>query len=425
MRPPLSANQRHHITFPGFVIFFLLLAFKSNDALTLPQFFAEDVSIFFKEQLGHSLPQLWVPYAGYLHVVPRMVAWLGGLLDASKAPLVYNLCAIILSAASLAYACQRMRDIIPLPLAAVTFLAVPISGEILGTITNVQWFLQFVIATACLTEPRSLVGKYRGLRDIALLAVALTGPFSIILALLIGCITAASWLDRRFSLRLFEGHLATWTARCDRRALAMVTMGALLQLVIVLTHAPKNTEAQRGLLELLHITFTDLAPIHTFGKDFLTGNGWLVVYVIAVTCLFFGKGMDGSKRITVLAMLCFACGEMFAPVRLKEVTPLYQFLLSDRYFYVFKVVFWWAAYASLVSWGSLRRADAAKIVTLFVALVAVNNIEHMRRPPFADLHWKQNARDLKVSGPHTIFVNPPGWGVIIDVPPSEPKEHVR
>jgi hypothetical protein len=425
MTLPSFHTPRRHGAFPAFVLLFLVMAFKANDALTVPQFFAEDVSIFFKEQFGHAFPQLWVPYAGYLHFVPRTVAWMGTWFDPAKAPLVYNLAAVILSAAAISYTCHRMRGIIPLPLAILTFVAVPVSGEILGTITNAQWFLQFVIAAACLTEPTSPPAWHRWLRDAVLLVIALTGPFSIILVLLLACITLVSWLDRRFGVGLFEGHLATWPSRIDHRAVAVVAAGAVVQVAFLVMHVPEKAETQKDMFELLRITFTDLAPVHVFGKDFLTGNGWLVVYVLGVAALVFGKALDGRKRLVVLAMLAFACAEMFAPVRLKEVEPLYQFLLSDRYFYVFKVVFWWAAYAAIVARGSLSRTDAAPVVALFVGLVAAANIDHLRRPPFADLHWKQAAKELKTPGPHTIFANPPGWGVIIDGPPADAREQQR
>ncbi|QWT18707.1 hypothetical protein KPL74_13250 [Bacillus sp. NP157] len=423
MSHPAIQPSNHRSAFPAFVLLFLVMAYKANDALTIPQFFAEDVSIFFKGQLGHVLPQVWVPYAGYLHFIPRVVAWIGSWFGSAKAPLVYNLAAVALSAGAISYTCHRFRDIVPLPLAMLTFIAVPVSGEILGTITNAQWFLQFVIAAACLTEPSTAAsGRRRWLRDACLLAIALTGPFSIMLVILLGGIALASLVDRRAGWSMFGGQLANWTARVDRRAVAAVAVGAVVQVGFVLGHAPEKSEAQRGVLELLRITLTDLAPIHTFGKDFLTGNGWLVVYAIGVVALVRGGRMEGRKRLAVLAMLAFACAEMFAPVRLKEVEPLYQFLLSDRYFYVFKVVFWWAVYAAIVTQGSLSRADAARIVTLFVALVAAGNIDHLRRPPFADLHWKQTARELRSPGPHTVFTNPPGWGVIIDGPPADPSK---
>ncbi|UPG95354.1 hypothetical protein [Luteibacter aegosomatissinici] len=405
--------------FPAFLLAFLVLAFKSNDALTLPQFFAEDVSIFFKGQLGHSLPQLWVPYAGYLHVMPRLIAWIGTWFGIAKAPLVYNLAATLLDAAAVAYTCHRLRSVVPFPLAMLTFMAVPVSGEILGTITNAQWFLQFALAAACFTEAENSPGWPLWVRDLALFLLAVTGPFSIFVMLVVGGLAAASWLDRRLRMGLFEGYLATFSRRFEPRVIASIGAGAVIQVMVLLTHAPESSGEHQSMFHLLRIAFTELAPIHVFGADFLTGNGWLVVYALLFWGLIAGKHVDGGKRLVVLAMLVFASAEMFAPISMRDVTPVYQFMLADRYFYVFKVVFWWAVFTAVVAKGSLSRHEAALTVATFIGLVAVTNPDHLRRRPFVDYHWKQTARELQEPGPHTVYSNPPGWGVVIETPARE------
>lgn len=415
----MNLIQHRTRAFPAFLLAFLVLAYKSNDALILPQFFAEDLSIFFKGQLGHSLPQVWVPYAGYLHVLPRIVAWIGTWFGAAKAPLVYNLAAILLDAAAVAYTCRRLRTVVPFPLAMLAFMAVPISGEILGTITNAQWFLQFALAAACLTEPnqtRTGPTWTTWARDLALFVLAVTGPFSIFLMLLVGGLAIASWIDRRLRMNLFEGHLATFPRRFEPRVIAAIGAGALIQVIVLLTHAPESSGEHRGVFHLLRIAFTELAPIHVFGADFLTGNGWLVVYVLLLWALVTGKHIEGGKRLTVLAMLVFASAEMFAPISMRDVTPVYQFMLADRYFYVFKVVFWWAVYTAIVARGSLSRSDASLVVALFIGLVAVTHPDNLRRRPFVDYHWKETARELRIPGSHTVYANPPGWGVVIEIP---------
>ncbi|WP_285405840.1 hypothetical protein [Luteibacter sp. ME-Dv--P-043b] len=416
----MTTTTSRSVVFPAFLVAFLLLAFKANDALTVPQFFAEDISIFFKEQLGKALPQLWTPYAGYLHVIPRIVAWVGSWFGVAKAPMVYNVCAILLGAAAVSYTSYRIRHIVPLPLTLLSFVATPLSGEILGTITNAQWFLQFVLAAACFTKPvpLSAESRYPWVRDTALLLIALTGPFSIMIMIMVSGLALASWADRRLRIGCFDGHLASLNKAFEPRVIYAVSAGALVQLAVLLTHTPEKSEAQKGVLELLRITFVDLAPIHVFGANFLTGNGWLVVYALLVGSLVFGRGMGGDKRLSLLAIFIFAGVEMFAPVRLKEVAPLYQFMLSDRYFFIFKVTFWWVLYAALVSRMVVSKIEASLIVAIFVTLVALANIEHLRRQRFADLHWKETAKQLDQPGPHTIFSNPPGWGVVIDTQPS-------
>lgn len=414
----LDVKQSRGQAFAGFLIIFLILAYKANDALTLPQFFAEDVSVFFKDQLGHSIPQLWLPYAGYLHVLPRLVAWMSTLFGMAKAPLVYNLSAIVLDAAAISYTCFRLRSVIPFPLALFSFAAVPLSGEILGTITNAQWFLQFALAAACIAEPNIATAKRSLIRYVAVFLVAVTGPFSIILMLIVVGLCIASWLDRRLTLNLFDGHLATFPHRIERRVTAAIAVGAIIQVVVLLTHAPETSGEHRAIIQLLKIAFTELAPIHVFGMNFLTGNGWIVVYAVLLWSVLVGKQMNGSRRLFIFAMFTFASAVMFAPISMRDVTPVYQFMLADRYFYAFKVTIWWLIYAALVSRGTLSRSEAAFAVATLIGLVAIANPDHLRRQPFVDYNWKETAKSLKSPGPHTIYANPAGWGVVIDVTPS-------
>ena len=58
-----------------------LLVVRRADALTNPQFWAEDATIFFKTAFEQpTLASLLAPYAGYLHLVPRCVALICGRL---------------------------------------------------------------------------------------------------------------------------------------------------------------------------------------------------------------------------------------------------------------------------------------------------------------------------------------------------------
>src|SRR5258707_11015955 len=78
---------------------FLLLVLRRPDAITNPQFWAEDGPVFFFGQISHTgLSALMVPYAGYLLGVPRLVAAFAALFPASSAPLIFNLFALAIAA---------------------------------------------------------------------------------------------------------------------------------------------------------------------------------------------------------------------------------------------------------------------------------------------------------------------------------------
>ncbi|WP_312930666.1 hypothetical protein, partial [Stutzerimonas nitrititolerans] len=106
-----SRSLREQISF--FLVILFALAYKCNDALSTPQFWAEDATVFFSDQFGHAWPQLFSPYAGYLHTLPRLVAWAASWLSPGKAPLIYNAAAIVLCALAIALTCRRLRNYLP------------------------------------------------------------------------------------------------------------------------------------------------------------------------------------------------------------------------------------------------------------------------------------------------------------------------
>ncbi len=415
--PQNSWITRERIAF--FLIILVAMAYKSNDALSNPQFWAEDATIFFKEQFGTSLPQFFTPYAGYLHFVPRLVAWIASWLSATKAPLIYNASAILLATAAIVVTCSRMKSYVPVWIVALSFLAVPGSGEILGNITNAQWFLQFALAALCLTPMQVACGWMVWMRPLAALAMALTGPFSIVLALIIASILATAYLLRRIKLDPFNGALGEFAATRDWAALTATCFGAIVQAAFVITHPPVKGEGQDGLFPLLKITFGELVPIHTFGSSFLTATAWLLLFAVIIGTLVFSKRIEGRSRLIVLGFVAFAAAETFAPVRLKEVAPLYQFMLADRYFYLVKVVLWWAAWLSMSGGSRRSRWNASVATTALLCLVAVTNQQYLRRPAFVDFDWRSHAKQLETPGSYTVPLNPQGWGVIIDSKASE------
>jgi hypothetical protein len=58
----------------------IILFYREPDGFLNPQFWAEDGVIFFTQNLTFGLSAFWKPYAGYLHLTPRIIAYLCGFL---------------------------------------------------------------------------------------------------------------------------------------------------------------------------------------------------------------------------------------------------------------------------------------------------------------------------------------------------------
>ena len=185
-----------------FLISFGLLFAKSPDALLRPQLWAEDGAIFYAQQLGRSWPQLFVPYAGYMNFIPRLVAWLLAGVSPAYIPLSYNFSAIILSAACITYAVKTMSPLFGAGVALSAFFLTPDIGDIFGSITNIQWFAQFGLIFAVFASFREQ--RPSVIRHVAVVlfifAAALSGPFSVFDAAVIALSWSAAAAGRRMNL---------------------------------------------------------------------------------------------------------------------------------------------------------------------------------------------------------------------------------
>ena len=149
-------------------------------ALLHAQLWAEDGSVHLVDQTLYGAGAIVRPYRGYLHLIPRLIAWTAAhLTGVVHWPFVYNLLALlVVTGVYLRYASPRLR--LPgKPWIILGFALVAINGEVFLNITNLHWVTSFLILAQFLIDrPKSPLSW--GL-DLLVLAVAgLTGPFIIV-----------------------------------------------------------------------------------------------------------------------------------------------------------------------------------------------------------------------------------------------------
>jgi hypothetical protein len=233
----------------------------------------------------------------------------------------------------------------------------------------------------------------------------------------------ASALVKRLEMDPFDGGLSRFVSSRDRYAIWPMAVGAIVQVCVLVTHPPSEHTIAQPLVRTFKATFTEIVPIHSFGNDFLTGNSWFLIYALILAALLFTRKADGRARLIVIAFLAVAIIECLAPMlRVAELTPMYSLGAADRYFYLIKVVWWWAVWLALCS-GSRRSHHNATLMTMaLIGMVAVTNTQYLRRPGLDDLKWREHASVLSQPGQHTIPVNPGGWSITLQVATPERQE---
>ncbi len=142
----------------------VMLALRRPDALLNPQFWAEDGSVYFSDALVKGPASIFVPYAGCLWILPRIVALGVSLLPAVWAPFVFNAIALTVDAACCALlslpayrhliASDRIRTGCCLLFAA----AICAGDELIATLTNIPWYLALAAAGVVALSGKSLAG---------------------------------------------------------------------------------------------------------------------------------------------------------------------------------------------------------------------------------------------------------------------------
>lgn len=371
----------------------VLLAARNPWALLRPQLCAEDGSVFLvqHDQLGAGA--ILQPYQGYLHLLPRIVAWLTGrLFDVAAWPLGYNLGALVVTTALLLrFASPRVvlpgRPWLVLALAFVVH-----TGEVWLNITNLQWLAAFFLLLQLgMTPPTSTTGRVGDL--LIALAVSLTGPFSLLL-----------W-------PLFVWRWYRSRDRDTALVLLAVSAGAAIQTWLLVTHpAPAEVTGPIRPLMLSAVLGSRLVAWPWLGPTVAQALPLPGLAALGAVALGIGVGWiarpDPRRELRLMmlfaAIVLAASGAWRARADTWETANLTN---GDRYFFIPRVLVLWLviwefdAKPRAVAW----LAQAAWLLTIFQELP-----QHIPPAP-RNYHWADHCDAIRQGRPANIPTLPEGW----------------
>lgn len=413
---PVRRSLRHApslLTVAGlFLVSVLVLASKAPDALTVPQFWAEDGAVFFLAQHGRAMPQLFEPYAGYLHALPRLVAWIAGGFSAVHAPLIYNLCALLIGAAALTSLRRLDRLGVGFLLAMVPIALAPTNGEVWGTITNVQWVTQFYLVSALV---RLFLGDDDSiplLRAVAAVAVGLSGPFGIfaVAAALIGTLWSR-WFGGP------EARVRRAGAPISAEWIILGLCAGIQILTIVNAGGTKVADAPAALDA--YLVFVESMPLHVFGTRLVPT--WLFLGVLGALFVFVLKRSTAPQRTALVAIAAFVALQLAAAAHKcasDQPEQLLSFGFGDRYFLLFKVTFWWLVAIAI---ARVAPSKAGYLPTAALVVLLGGNAAMMpgalQRQPYQDMNWADYAKRIDAGEGVDVPINPPSWRIHVPARP--------
>jgi hypothetical protein len=368
------------------------------------QLWAEDGFIFLDEAILHGWQSIVIPYAGYIHVVPRIITYLSLQLSEILGqgivwvPTIMNACTIALSSLCAVYICSSkfhwIGGIYFRMLLSFFILVFPEAYEIFGNVTNIQWWLgilEFFLLWNVLQSK-----KIPDWSDTILLSiVVISSPNGLIVlpALLWGYFCVNKNKLNFGALKIF----------------LILTLTLVQVKFLLATRIPKEIDIalflKKTIGSVLNHLFGNLLLGQSVNTLVLSITGAFLLLVV----LFFSRRLFNKLYIP----FAFLCSIIFITIFGSE-------RISSRYIFLPTVVlFSILMYEGREQWR--ERAEnifsIAKIVlfALFFLLISLRIIKNYEIAPHFSFPWKKQAALYDPQGKISFCfpINPCDWSVSI------------
>ena len=408
----------------SFLTLIVVTFIRRPDLLRWPTLLVEDATIFYNQQVVQGASAIFLPYNGYLHIVPRLIALLGTIVPTSWAAIVFVDSSVLIAAACgaiFSFDCYRtliksdfLRFFFP-----VLIYSASLIGSHMGNVTSLLWFL-LMAAFLMLVIPADTASAMSRHTVIAIasagLLISLSQPMCILLA-----------------------PYALWKLKVFRQWSRLIPTALLLGMVI-----------ENG------IFFAVTPYIHRAVRFSELGHQIMVAIANRVIlCSFVGlrvaEHMDCSKRTATLTLIC-ACICLAAVLLLKRrrngiailLAILYVMFVSvaialsgrlegsqfqslcqttnweeERYFLPGGISLFYLLIAVLDTFPLPNLASSFLLLAIFVPAL-VNNFPIGRT--HYNAHWRSHAKEINAwlsarrtcePAAETDVLGHPGWLIVL------------
>lgn len=266
--------------------------------VSMDTIWAEDGRVFLSQAVEQSTWEaVTAPYAGYLHLVPRLLTEPATLLPVSAAPATFTSMATLATAGVALVVYRAVRPHVHSPelrLALALYVALlPVGREVVGNVANLHWYLLFAAFCVLLWDARSRAGVT--LTVVILVGTALSDPFVVVLLPLV-------------LLRLLVVPAARSWVVAGSTLLATAVQGLAVVQAPSRTMQPELNPAQLGVWYVSRVLSAGLWGEELSGSDGPVslrnlGLGAIAGIVVIVMAM---AARRGSSRVVPAACACLA-----------------------------------------------------------------------------------------------------------------------
>lgn len=414
-----------------FLFLVVLLLLRKPDLLASPQLYAEDATVFFRDQLVTPRIAVFLPYNGQFHLVPRLIALLETLLPIGAYAVFCSLASVLVQALCLGiFFMPWNRWLIPndlLRAAVCVIMATALEGaEMIGFSGPLMWYL-FLAGVLLLFRPQPAEPspRRRWLSLASMFVIALSAAPLVTLG------PAALWLavkargERRFvALAMLAGLFVqsfglAFSARSDQRAIAtkgILMLGWKLGTAVVVSWIyPGLITPLAGKSAAIFISqYPSIGP------------ALCIVIVLSVLLTWMLTTAAPKERLRLVIAIYIALSTIASVLYTRNLIPFSEILtghaplLPPRYFVLAGALLLYIA-CLLIERLPLRdpRLQAGCLIVLFASGIYHNFSQPPYDPQFV---WKnivprveqwRMARAQGQSTPSAVLVAPAPWTIYL------------
>lgn len=405
-RLPMTEKPALWVALAGVMLFL-----RVPDWFVRPRLWAEDGNQFFLAAHRDGASALLLPFAGYLHLVPRLIAWLGERVDPCLIPAVYVYSSFAFTLFVVARVFSSRLDLPGKPLIALAIVAVPHTNEVYLNLADLQWIAALsLVLTLLLRDPGDALDWVGDL--VVLFLAGLTGPFSVLL------------------LPFFVFRALCRSTRASWVILLLALSTALVQGWLIYSNPlVMPPDFPRGPFELRNLAavLSSRVLLALFGAQcwaYRVSRAFVLVAgavgFAAIARLAFLK--DGFRKERVCMLLIGLAIVVSSVARIRDDLWDYRDMINgDRYFYIPRILAIWLVSSCLLRVG--KRSYPLALSAAAAGLFAVSMVPYVEAPDFTRHHvergyfeWHIYCDRLRAGQEVEIQVSP-GWKFIV---PSRP-----
>lgn len=380
MTRPGDPLRAHLLILAGMLMISIL---RRPESFVRAQFFAESLPVFYLPTYFTGPFELTAtPYAGYLHLAPRLLAFSERMVAPPYAPLLGSVMAITITVGVASFLMSdRLTSILPdrwmrWSLAGA-LIASPSVSEILAIDVNVQVYLSVYLIALALARPASTTGA-RILDGVGATLSGLSGPFALLFSPLF-------WWQRN------------WLA-------AIVTACGLVQLASILI-APGRPIQIPPVLELLHVGALRVNAA-VFGSSL--GSIIPAIAAIPVVIVLFVVALRVTPKRAWLTFAYAALVVAGGGIAVTEASLAVHARAGERFFLLPGLTVAVLTILGIASQDRTARLLAHALGALLVAGIVID----FRVPPFPDSDWDRASSCIGSATSCNLRVYPARFNVV-------------